>query len=308
MKIIIVKINIKKNNFINENKTQSQSTKKILEYNSTINNNNDINENEKSYSSIENTNNNISDKSIKSISLIKNEAEIENDIYKKNKNIITPQLGSKIKNINNNIFTQNTPDKYDIDEREKYIIDNMPLMINLKIDNDFNNPNENKNKDIGINNNEKIKNEFSKLNDKKINKELNKEKIYRNELTFLDDNVNTIKSNKSNITFSEKNKNKKKNKNKIDFPIDLNCIINLSFSEIKSKIKSYFKKNGYFYNEKDNIIKIRKGNTNIEMQIYKFNEDKNLFYLKIKLKSNEMKKDKEKIAKLLTILNHSKFR
>ena len=301
-------INIKKNNFINENKTQSQSTKKILEYNSTINNNNDINENEKSFSSIENTNNNISDKSIKSISLIKNEAEIENDIYKKNKNIITPQLGSKIKNINNNIYTQNTPDKYDIDEREKYIIDNMPLMINLKIDNDFNNFNENKNKDIAINNNEKIKNEFSKLNDKKINKELIKEKIYRNELTFLDDNVNTIKSNKSNITFSEKNKNKKKNKNKIDFPIDLNCIINLSFSEIKSKIKSYFKKIGFFYNEKDNIIKIRKGNTNIEMQIYKFNEDKNLFYLKIKLKSNEMKKDKEKIAKLLTILNHSKFR
>ena len=301
-------INIKKNNFINENKTKSQSTKKILEYNSTINNNNDINENEKSYSSIENTNNNISDKSIKSISLIKNEAEIENDIYKKNKNIITPQLGSKIKNINNNIYTQNTPDKYDIDEREKYIIDNMPLMINLKIDNDFNNFNENKNKDIAINNNEKIKNEFNKLNDKKINKELNKEKIYRNELTFLDDNVNTIKSNKSNITFSEKNKNKKKNKNKIDFPIDLNCIINLSFSEIKSKIKSYFKKIGFFYNEKDNIIKIRKGNTNIEIQIYKFNEDKNLFYLKIKLKSNEMKKDKEKIAKLLTILNHSKFR
>ena len=301
-------INIKKNNFINENKTKSQSTKKILEYNSTINNNNDINENEKSYSSIENTNNNISEKSIKSISLIKNEAEIENDIYKKNKNIITPQLGSKIKNINNNIYTQNTPDKYDIDEREKYIIDNMPLMINLKIDNDFNNFNENKNKDIAINNNEKIKNEFNKLNDKKINKELNKEKIYRNELTFLDDNVNTIKSNKSNITFSEKNKNKKKNKNKIDFPIDLNCIINLSFSEVKSKIKSYFKKIGFFYNEKDNIIKIRKGNTNIEIQIYKFNEDKNLFYLKIKLKSNEMKKDKEKIAKLLTILNHSKFR
>ena len=184
----------------------------------------------------------------------------------------------------------------------------MPLMINLKIDNDFNNFNENKNKDIAINNNEKIKNEFNKLNDKKINKELNKEKIYRNELTFLDDNVNTIKSNKSNITFSEKNKNKKKNKNKIDFPIDLNCILNLSFSEIKSKIKSYFKKIGFFYNEKDNIIKIRKGNTNIEIQIYKFNEDKNLFYLKIKLKSNEMKKDKEKIAKLLTILNHSKFR
>ena len=243
-----------------------------------------------------------------SISLIKNESGVENDIYKKNKNIITPQLGSKIKNINNNIYTQNTPDKYDIDEREKYIIDNMPLMINLKIDNNINNINENKNKDIAINNNEKIKNEFNKLNDKKINKELNKEKIYRNELTFLDDNVNTIKSNKSNITFSEKNKNKKKNKNKIDFPIDLNCIINLSFSEIKTKIKSYFKKIGFFYNEKDNIIKIRKGNTNIEIQIYKFNEDKNLFYLKMKIKNNEMKKDKEKIAKLLTILNHSKFR
>ena len=315
--------NIKKNQLninLKKNKNQSQSTNKLIECNSDINNNiiinmsnknkismnnssfiiKDINENEKSFSSNENTNNNISDKNI---SIIKNEPSRENDIYKKNKNIITPQLGSKINNISNNIYTQNTPNKYDIDEREKFIIDNIPLMVNIKSENDNN---ENKSVDIAIKDNKKLKEEVWKLSDKKskkeIKKEINDEKIYRNEITFLNNNENT---NKSNITFSE-NKNKKLAKSKINFPIDLNCLINLSLSEIKSRIKSYFKKFGFFYNEKDNTIKIKKVNTSIEIQICKLDEEKNLFYLKIKLKSNEMKKSKEKIMKLLTILNHNK--
>ena len=314
---------IKKNQLninLKKNKNQSQSTNKLIECNSDINNNiiinmsnknkismnnssfiiKDINENEKSFSSNENTNNNISDKNI---SIIKNEPSRENDIYKKNKNIITPQLGSKINNISNNIYTQNTPNKYDIDEREKFIIDNIPLMVNIKSENDNN---ENKSVDIAIKDNKKLKEEVWKLSDKKtkkeIKKEINDEKIYRNEITFLNNNENT---NKSNITFSE-NKNKKLAKSKINFPIDLNCLINLSLSEIKSRIKSYFKKFGFFYNEKDNTIKIKKVNTSIEIQICKLDEEKNLFYLKIKLKSNEMKKSKEKIMKLLTILNHNK--
>ena len=305
-------INLKKNTFINKDKDYSQSPKKILEYdysnissnNINLNNksktsinNSDIHENEKSYSSNENTHNNISDKSI---SMIKSETEIENDIYKKNKNIITPQLGSKMNNISSHIYTQNTPDRYDIDEREKFIIDNIPLMINLKNENK---DNESTKKNIAIKNNEKLREEVWKLSDKKVETELNKEKICRNKLTFLDSNSNI---NKSNITFSVKNKNKKLDNMKISFPIDLNCILNKPFSEIKSKIKSYFKKIGFFHNEKDNILKIRKGNTNIEIQICKLEENKNLFYLKIKLKSNEMKKDKEKIMKLLTILNHNK--
>ena len=111
--------------------------------------------------------------------------------------------------------------------------------------------------------------------------------------------------NKTNVTFCDKNKSKKYVNIKDNVPIDLNCIISLPFNEIKSKIKSYFKKLGYFYTEKENIIKIKRGNTNDEISIYKFNGNNNVFYLSIKIKTQETGKEKENIKKLLKILNHS---
>ena len=275
-------------NIINKNKTNISSDSSIIKCN---------NEDDESFISNINYYSKISNKNIS----IKNETDEENDIYKQNKNIITPQLGTKI---NNNIFTQNSPNKYDSDEGEQFIIDSIPLIVNIENDN-----NKNKKKEIEVKDNDKLRNEVWKLSDKKI-KLLNNENISRNDnqLTTLNNKRDLdISMNKTNVTFCDKNKSKKYVNIKDNVPIDLNCIISLPFNEIKSKIKSYFKKLGYFYTEKENIIKIKRGNTNEEISIYKFNGNNNVFYLSIKIKTQETGKEKENIKKLLKILNHSKI-
>ena len=271
-------------NIINKNKTNISSDSSIIKCN---------NEDDESFISNINYYSKISNKNI-------NETDEENDIYKQNKNIITPQLGTKI---NNNIFTQNSPNKYDSDEGEQFIIDSIPLIVNIENDN-----NKNKKKEIEVKDNDKLRNEVWKLSDKKI-KLLNNENISRNDnqLTTLNNKKDLdISMNKTNVTFCDKNKSKKYINIKDNVPIDLNCIITLPFNEIKSKIKSYFKKLGYFYTEKENIIKIKRGNTNDEISIYKFNGNNNAFYLSIKIKTQETGKEKENIKKLLKILSHSK--
>ena len=272
-------------NIIKKNKTNISSDSSIIKCN---------NEDDESFISNINYYSKISNKNI-------NETDEENDIYKQNKNIITPQLGTKI---NNNIFTQNSPNKYDSDEGEQFIIDSIPLIVNIENDN-----NKNKKKEIEVKDNDKLRNEVWKLSDKKI-KLLNNENISRNDnqLTTLNNKKDLdISMNKTNVTFCDKNKSKKYVNIKDNIPIDLNCIISLPFNEIKSKIKSYFKKLGYFYTEKENIIKIKRGNTNDEISIYKFNGNNNVFYLSIKIKTQETGKEKENIKKLLKILNHSKI-
>ena len=208
----------------------------------------------------------------------------ENNIYKKNKNIKTPQLGSKI---NNDKYNQN-----EYYEKEQYIIDKMPLIVNMK----------NKKKEISVKDKEKLEKNVWKLSQKKI-KVINNENNRRN---IFYKNID-INQNKTNMTFSGKNKYEKYIKLKDNIPIDLNCIINLPLDLIKSKIKSHFKKLGFFYIEKNNDLKVKKGNSNIEINIYKLDEGKNnIFYLCTKIKSNEMKKIKENIRKILLILNFNK--
>ena len=254
----------------------SNNTKVINKTKTNINNSGslikDIHENDESLSS--NKNINISKE--------------ENGIYKKNKNITTPQLGTKI--INNNIFNQNSPSKYDADEKDQFIMDNISLMINNT---------KNQKKEISIKNNEQLIKEIWELNDKNTNNENNS----RNIITSNTGINSTVSMNKTNMTFSGKNKSKKYIKIKSDFPIDLNCVIDLPFDEIKYRIKLYFKKAGFFYTEKGNIIKVKRGNTNIEIILYKLQGENNFFYLSTKIKSNELKKEKENLRKLISILN-----
>ena len=287
-------INLKVYKFNNKNKNKNESleydsdisftsnnTKIINKTKTNINNSssimNDIHENDESFSSNNNYNINITKE--------------ENGIYKKNKNITTPQLGTKINNNDNILYNQNSPSKYDADEKEQFIIDNISLMINTK----------NKKKEISIKDNEQLRKEVWKLSDKKESNEKNS----RNIVTSNTGINSTISVNKTNMTFSGKNKSKKYIKIKKDFPIDLNCVINLPFDEIKYRIKLYFKKAGFFSTEKGNVIKVKRGNTNIEIILYKLEGENNFFYLSTKIKSNELKKEKENLRKLIYMLNGS---
>ena len=251
-----IHINLKVLNFNDKNKGQSQYDSDISNNESNIYNKNIINIKDKYEKKLE--------ESFSSNKSNKNEIEEEKSIYKKNKNIITPQLGPKLNNNSNNIYTKNIANKYDIDESEQLIIDSLPIIVNTK----------NENNKLSRNNN--------------LNNEIN----------------SSLSLNKINMTFSDKNQTKKYIKIKNDFPIDLNCVIYLPLDDIKHKIKIYFKKIGYFYTDKYNLIKIKRGNTNNEIIIYKIEGDNDIFYLNIKIKSNELKKEKENMKKLLSILNH----
>ena len=254
----------------------------------------DINEKEESFYS----NKNINENSINSKEL--DEDNQKNGIYKKNINIITPQLGPK-----SNIFLQNSPNKYDSDEKNDkdiYLLnENMPLTLSICVDM---NEKKNKMKDIEIKDNEQLKEDIRKLSENKLKIINGRNNNTINDLNKLDNNNFT---NRTTVTFKEKNKNNIDIKIKKEYPLDLNCVIFLSFNEIKSKIKFFFKKLGFFYSEKNETIKINKGNSNIEFNIYKF-DFKNSFYLNVKIKSKDIKKDKDNIRKLLNILNNNKMK
>ena len=186
------------------------------------------------------------------------------------------------------------------------------------------NKNIGKKKDIAIKDNEKLNKEIWNMNNKKnklntsvsdvnINKieinstENDKKNKYNNlnntqiQLNF--DN-NESKLNKTTINVSKKNSNSNGLKEfKENIPIDLNSILNLTINEIKSRSKAFFKKNGFFYSEKDNIMKATRGGTIIEMTMLKIGDETNSIYLNNRIKSNDIKKEREIIRKLINSLN-----
>ena len=310
--------------------------------------------------------------------------EDENDIYKKNKNITTPELGCKI----NNIFAKNNRNKYDNDD-DNFFNENLPISVNLnnfeyitgscskrsqkdnftqrdKIRINFNDINDKKKGKTNNNNygqaNGKIlfntifspkslntkknnnyvclqKNKFSrkkeialKDNDK-LNKEICNYKKNKANTSALDinqnDNINAenekMKNKYNNLNNTQiqlsvddyensklnkttVNYKKETNKNGLkdirdNIPLDLNCLLNLTTNEIKSKAKIYFKKCGFFYSEKDNIIKATRGGTIIEMTLFKLSNEFNNIYFNIRIKTNDFKKEREIMRKLIISLN-----
>ena len=91
---------------------------------------------------------------------------------------------------------------------------------------------------------------------------------------------------------------------KYNTPIDLNCILGSNIIEIKTKMKNYFKKIGYFYSEKENVVKANKGSSVFEILLNKFMPMSNI-YLNVKIKSNDLKKDRHIARKLVNYLNRS---
>ena len=308
-----------------------------------------------------------------------NITEDENGIYQKNKNITTPELGSKY----NNIFTKNSSNKYDNDD-DHFLNDNLPISVNLtNFDNiteqgskrsdrkdtfgqkekmliNFNEttdrkksknisnpkndkilyntifspktsiPKKNKNKiskktEISVKDNKKLNKEIWNLNNKKnktnnslfdinvskldinnADNEKNKnQKNYLNntQIQFSLDNNENNKLNKSSINIYKKNINKDLKEKREMAPLDLNCILNLTNNEIKSRTKNFFKKFGFFFNERDNVIKVTRAGTIIEITLFKIGDGLNNIYFNTRIKTSDFKKEKEIMRKLLNSLN-----
>ena len=179
-----------------------------------------------------------------------------------------------------------------------------------------------KKKDISVKDTEKLNKEIwgGKNNMDNNNKSvLDINKIDINKLDFNGDNFknsnimaecqlsledNESKNlNKTTINVSKKNYKERLNDIKDNVPIDLNNIINMTSNEIKSKAKTYFKKYGFFYNEKDSTIKATRGGTIIEITLYKIDSEANNIYCNARIKTNDLRKEKDIMRKLFISLN-----
>ena len=139
-----------------------------------------------------------------------------------------------------------------------------------------------------------------------INDENVKNKIAKDNNIQLQLSVDMNENNKLNKTMVNYKKDSSKNQLKDireNVPLDLNCLLNITSNEIKSRVKLYFKKIGFFYSEKDNIIKATRGGTIIEMTLFKLNNEFNNIYFNIRIKTNDFKKEKEIMRKLIISLN-----
>ena len=179
----------------------------------------------------------------------------------------------------------------------KYFVEEEKI-INLKM-NDFNSPLKKNNKtkkefiNTASNINNKINNRKDKINIPTINK--------RTIIVQKKEEEESI--NKVN-TFNKKNNTNNNNDNLQELnellPIDLNYILFLPLCIIIDKSKKYFKKIGYFFNEKNNVIKANKGSTNIKIRLFRlpYLSNGNIYY-SVKIKSKDLKKDKLIIKDLI---------
>ena len=145
---------------------------------------------------------------------------------------------------------------------------------------------------------------MNKKNKKNNNIDNNKNLNINNTQTLsYIDNYQDNKLNKTTFNLSKKNIKKDGIKElKDNAPIDLNCILNVTVNEVKSKSKIFFKKIGFFYNEKDNLIRATRGGTIIEINLFKVCNESTI-YLNTRIKTNDFKKEREIIRKLIASLN-----
>ena len=178
-----------------------------------------------------------------------------------------------------------------------------------------------KKKDIGLKDTEKLnkeiwgkknKNNRSVLDINKIdinNVDNEKSKNYKNsnvtnaECQLSIDDNDSKNLNRTTINIFKKNNKEGLRDIKENSPIDLNSLLTLTYNDIKSRAKIYFKKIGFFYNEKDNIIKATRGGTIIEITLYKIDNESNNIYCNTRIKTNDLRKEKEIVRKLFVFLN-----
>ena len=156
-------------------------------------------------------------------------------------------------------------------------------------------------------NNEKT-NDKNKLNN---SKNINNEKINNNKISRINSECDVKssdlnkKASKIKGNFNKKNISKDIMKEvKDNIPYDLSCVLGSNITEIKTKMKTYFKKIGFFYSEKENMVKANRGSSVFEILLYKFMSMNNI-YLNVKIKSNDLKKDRNIMRKLIILLHRS---
>ena len=235
--------------------------------------------------------------------IIKNELN-DNDINYIKK-IKTNKLKKKLF-INNKNFTNhnstfidnnNVNNNYNNNKENKNKENNNKENKNKENNNKENNNKDNDNKD----NNDKDNNNNKNNNNYNNSKENNNNIIINNKDNNKDNNNKENNNNNVNNNNNKDNNNKDNNNNEqIPKILDLNCFIFLSFFDTLKKIKSFFKSNEYFLNNKNNLVKISKANTKIEIIIFKI--DINISYLQIKLKKNLDSNTKKDLNNLLNTL------
>ena len=213
-----------------------------------------------------------------------------------------------------------------IDDKIKKNIDKKNSKFNNKI---LNSKNIYPNSKINTKNNIMSKDLLSKkINDKSIDKKrsnnlpnssfyntffinehneesLTKEKHETEHNAILNKNINC---NTMNYFYKKNNSNLIELKNIQEFtPFDLSCILYTGTNDIINKTKYYLKKKVFLCIDKDNGIRAIKGNTTIEIKLYKLiKDDDNNVYFNIKMKSNDLKKDKELMRKLIKYIHFKK--
>ena len=135
---------------------------------------------------------------------------------------------------------------------------------------------------------------------------LAKEKSHTENNLILNKNINY---NTINYFYTKNNNNSnnviKNLKNIKEFtPLDLLCILDIELNNSINKTKNFFNKKGFLCIEKDNGLRIIKGNSIIEIKFCKIT--KNEEYFNIKIKSNDLRKDKNIIKKLLYYIENNR--
>ena len=225
---------------------------------------------------------------------------------KNNSKIITNEIEKnkeKNKDKKSNIFLNTNSNTTNITKNSNQKLNsNTNLKNNVLATNSFNatsnDKNRNKYKNLPFNS---FYNTFySNGNDEDVLTFKEKFETENNIIPNKDINYNTM-----NFFYKKKNVNSKKELKCIDefTPIDLFCLFNDDQENIFYKMKFYLKKKGFLCIDKDNGIRSIKGNTVIEIKLYKIiKNDNNSVYYSIKIKSNDLKKDKETIRKMVNYI------
>ena len=269
---------------------------------------NDISENEESSSSYSNNGDN---KKIKNHKL----------------NLVVKRMNKKIYKIDNN-QKETTPIKNTVIRNQKLPCRNNILGIEYYHETTVNNeiPNTTPllnaifttNKDVNtiVNNEINNNNLDDNLNEKNSYKFNGNEKNIDEDIIHNKPNINDNKKNNQNNNFFNNSSQNfyKKNNNNVNYnndlkelsdyiPIDMNYIICMDVNTIIKIIKNFFKKKGYFLNEKSKTIKANKGDNIFEIQFYKLKDlDSRFVYIVIKTKTRNTKKCKSVITELITTI------
>ena len=229
----------------------------------------------------------------------KNNSKIMNEI-EKNKEKNKDKKSNIFLNTNSNItnITKNSNQKLNSNTNLK---NNVLATNSIKATSNDKNRNKNKNKHLPFNS---FYNTFySNDHDEDVLTFKEKFETENNVVPNKDINYNTM-----NFFYKKKNANSKKELKCIDefTPIDLFCLFNNDQENLFYKMKFYLKKKGFLCLDKDNGIRTIKGNTVIEIKLYKIiKNDNNNVYFNIKIKSNDLKKDKETMRKMINYIYKS---